>query len=123
MKRLIVITCAALALCGLARTASAQPGHTGDSKRVDIRVAEPMLVGDTLVAPGDYRFQCRHIDGKDLLVVTTTNGKEIARVPCHPEALEGAVQLSEYRAMKRDDGQRVLKSVRLKGDTVAHVLN
>jgi hypothetical protein len=124
MKRFLLITCSALAFLALAARVPAQttePAH-GDSPKADLNLTEPLLVGTTTLQPGEYRYQCKHIDGKNFLVITAAeNGKEMARVPCRPETLKGKVNTSDYRSVVKD-GKRMLTSVRLKGETVAHVV-
>jgi hypothetical protein len=119
MRSLMLAVCVAAVLLPL--RAAAQEAASADSPRVTITVANPTLVGDTLLAPGEYRFQCRHVDGRTFLVVTAPHGdKEIARVPCEQEVLPDKIVNSELRSVIAADGMRTLQSVRIKGEFVAH---
>jgi hypothetical protein len=120
MKSLILAACAALVVLLPYRAVAQEPAHAVDSPRVTITVDNPTLVGDTMIKPGQYKFQCRHVDGKSFLVVTNESNKEVARVPCTQEALPQKIENSELRAIVRADGLRALQSVRIKGETVAH---
>jgi hypothetical protein len=126
MRSLIrAVPVALVALAAVAwpfRAAAAQDPAHADSPRVSITVDNPTLVGATLVKPGSYKFQCRHFDGKTFLVVTDAGNKEIVRVPCEQETLSQKNENSELRSLLRPDGQRVLQSVRIKGEIVAHRL-
>jgi hypothetical protein len=120
MRSLILAVCAAAVLLLPLRAAAQAAAHT-DSPRVTITVVNPMLVGDTLVTPGEYRFQCRHVDGRTFLVVTASHShKEVARVPCEQEVLPDKVANSELRSVIAAEGMRTLQSVRIKGEFVAH---
>jgi hypothetical protein len=120
MKRLMLALCAPIALIAFPVLAAAQPVHA-DSPKVTIVVAQELVVGTTILQPGDYKFQCRTFDGKTFLVVTSAaDGREITRVPCVREMLDGKVTDSEYRTLLRPDGKRTLTLVRIKGEAVAH---
>jgi hypothetical protein len=119
MRSLTVAVCTALVVL-LPWRAAAQEPPAADSPRVTITVDNPTLVGDTMIKPGAYKFQCRHLDGKHFLVVTNENNKEVARVPCTQEALPQKIENSELRSIVRADGLRALQSVRIKGETAAH---
>jgi hypothetical protein len=122
MKSLMLAVCAAAVLLLPLRAAGQEAAHV-DSPRVTITVSNPTLVGDTLLAPGDYRFQCRHFDGRTFLVVTPTHSeKEIVRVPCAQEDLPEKVADSQLRSVIGANGARTLQSVRIKGEFVAHRL-
>lgn len=120
MKSLILAGCAALVLVLPFRATAQEPAHAADSPRVTITVDNPTLVGDTMIKPGQYKFQCKHVAGKSFLVVTNENNKEVARVPCTEEAMPQKIENSELRAIVRADGLRALQSVRIKGETIAH---
>jgi hypothetical protein len=101
--------------------AQATHDHPADSPKATIVVSGQLIVGTTILQPGEYKFQCRTFDGRTFLVVTTVEtGKEIVRVPCVREMLDAKVTNSEYRTFARDDGTRVLVSVRIVGESVAH---
>ena len=120
MRSLILALCTALVVLLPFRAVAQEPAHVADSPRVTITVDNPTLVGDTMLKPGQYKFQCRHFDGKSFLVVIAENNKEVARVPCTQESLSQKIENSELRAIIRADGLRSLQSVRIKGETVAH---
>lgn len=122
MKRLVFIACASLAVLVFPLRAVAQHTHA-DSPKTTLTVTKSLVVGATILQPGQYRFQCRTFDGRTFLVVTSvTTGKEIARVPCVKETLDAAVTDSDYRSIARGDGKWTLTSVRIKGESVAHRL-
>jgi hypothetical protein len=122
MKRLVFIICASVAVLVFPVRAVAQEAHA-DSPKTTLTVTAALVVGPTVLQPGEYRFQCRTFDGRTFLVITSVvSGKEIARVPCVKETLEAPVSDSDYRAVVREDGKRTLTSVRIKGEAVAHRL-
>jgi len=97
--------------------------HAVDSPKVLIVVTQPLVIGTSILKPGDYKFQCRNFGGKTFLVVSAAEtGKEIVRVPCVREMLEGAVPETQFSSIAREDGKRELTSVRIKGESVAHRL-
>ncbi len=120
MKPFIAV-CAALVALAFPRFAAAQAVHEGDSKAIELHLSEPLVVGTTTLKPGDYHFQCKHVDGQQFLVVTSDDERrEVTRVPCTPENLPAAVKVSEFRSRTAPDGMKVLSSVRIKGETIAH---
>ena len=122
MRSLMFAVCAAFIVLFPLRAAAQDPLHA-DSPRVTMAVHNPMLVGNTVLKPGDYRFQCREFDGKTFLVISQVeSGKEILRVPCEKESLDARNVNSELRAIVNPNGTRVLQSVRIKGETIAHRL-
>ena len=122
MRRLVFVACASLAVLVFPVRAFAQHAHA-DSPKTTLTVTTPLVVGTSILQPGQYRFQCRTFDGRTFLIVTSVaGGKEIARVPCVKESLDARVADSDYRAVVREDGKRTLTSVRIKGETVAHRL-
>ena len=122
MKRFVFVACASLAVLVFPVRAFAQHAHA-DSPKTTLTVTTQLVVGTTILQPGQYRFQCRTFDGRTFLIVTSVgSGKEIARVPCVKEALAATVTDSDYRALVREDGKRMLTSVRIKGEAVAHRL-
>jgi hypothetical protein len=118
MKTLILAVCAAAVVLFPLRAAAQASGH--DSPKVTISVPNPTLVGTTQLKPGDYRFQCKHIDGKTFLIVSEVDGKELVRVPCEEQSLSDKVVASELRSIIQPDGTRHLQSVRIKGETIGH---
>jgi hypothetical protein len=125
MKKMMAVLGLLTALLAPARAFAQAPAphnHPYDSPKATINVERDLVVGTTTLKPGEYRFQCRTIDGRTFLVVTLANGgKEIARVPCEREQLNGAISESEFRTVIRE-GQQVLVSVRIKGESVAHTV-
>lgn len=120
MRSLMFAVCAAAVVLFPLRAAAQSPTHA-DSPKVTISVPNPVTLGTTVLKPGDYKFQCRHFDGKSFLVVTDVeSGKEVARVPCREESLNQKVADSELRSILSPNGARVLQSVRIKGETIAH---
>jgi len=122
MKGFLLVAIGALILVSTPGRASAQPAHPHRAK-ADLTISSPLFVGTTLVKPGDYKVQCVDVQGKDFLVVTSLDtGKEVARVPCKPEILSEKVTGSSFVSIARDDGTRELRSVRIKGETIAHAV-
>jgi hypothetical protein len=119
MRSLMFAVCCAVVVLFPLRAAAQDPVHA-DSPRVTMTVTSPTLVGNTILQPGKYRFQCRHFDGKTFLVISPEEGKEILRVPCEQQSLVGKNANSELRAIVNPNGTRVLQSVRIKGETIAH---
>lgn len=125
MKRFALIACTSIALLLFPLRAAAQhAGHdAADSPKVTLTVTKTLIVGTTILQPGNYKFQCRTFEGRTFLVVTSVDtGKELARVPCVKDTLDAAVTDSEYRSIIRDDGKSRLTSVRIKGEAVSHRL-
>jgi hypothetical protein len=121
MKHVALATCFALALVAFPRVAAAQADHHANSKKAEIHLSSPLTVGTTTLAVGDYKFQCIRFGDKDFLVVTTVeDGKEVARVPCTPEELMEKPSVSDMRAVPDGAGGRVLSSVRIRGEKIAH---
>jgi hypothetical protein len=122
MKRLMFIALASLAVLVFPLRAVAQHAHV-DSPTTTLTVTKTLVVGMTILQPGQYRFRCRMFDGRTFLIVTSVSSrKEIARVPCVRETLDTVVTDSDYRSVARADGKRTLTSVRIKGELVAHRL-
>jgi hypothetical protein len=119
MRSLMLAACAAALV--LVPVRAAQNAAHADSPRVTISVDHPTQVGDTVLKPGDYRFQCRHLADKTFLVVSRADsGKEVVRVPCREEALPQKIADSELRVVVQPDGSSALQSIRIKGETLAH---
>jgi hypothetical protein len=120
MTRLTLVLSAVVALA-LPLRAAAQSMPHADSPKVTMTVTQTLNVGPTVLKPGDYRFQCREINGKTYLVITSIEtGKELARVPCVSEMVDTQVANSELRVSVAPTGIRALTSVRIKGEMVAH---
>ena len=123
MKRIISLACGALAMLAIPAFASAQATHPGNSPKADFHLTESLVVGTTTLAAGDYKFQCKHIDGQEFLVVTSADdGREVARVPCRPEELQKKVEMSDFRSISGPSGVHQLTAVRIKGEMVSHRL-
>jgi len=121
-KTIAAIALAAATLLPIRAIAQAAHEHPYDSPRATISVERDLVVGTTILKPGEYKFQCRTFDGKTFLVVTAANGKELARVPCVKEKLDAQVTETEFRSIAQPDGTRVLVSVRIKGEAAAHTV-
>ena len=122
MKHVLLAACAAAVLLVMPARAIAQTDHA-DSPKATVTVIKPLIVGSATLLPGEYKVQCRMLAGRTFLVVSSVaSGKEIARVPCEKEALSAKVRESELRSFERADGAYELRSVRIKGESVAHRL-
>jgi hypothetical protein len=122
MKRLLIVLSCAAAVLFLSTPAIAQSAHVHGGK-ARLQVSTPLQVGSTTIQPGDYKFQCRNIDGTDYLVVTfAATGKEAARVPCKPEMLDKKVSESVFLTVLDPGGTKKLVEVRIKGETIAHAV-
>jgi hypothetical protein len=120
MKRLIVV-CGVLLLLAVPGFAAAQASHPENSGKADFNSSTSFVVGSQTVPAGEYKFQCKTIDGRHYMVVTSADdGAEVARVPCEPEMLSAKAGNSEIRSMSRQGGPTVISSVRFKGEMVAH---
>jgi hypothetical protein len=119
MKRAIVTACAFLAMLALPVLALAQGVHAEKSGKTDLKVSRELIVGTTTLKPGEYRFQCIEIDGQHYLVVKSSDGDEVVRVPCEAEQLSAKIPISDFRSITRD-GKQYLTAVRIKGEMVAH---
>jgi len=121
MKRFIVLAAAVGALSISPAVASAQVTHGEDSKKVDLHISKVLVVGTTTLKEGDYKVQCKNIDGTHFLVVTTAeDGTEVARTPCTPEQVAGKIPITDFRSVPGTDGNPHLSAVRIKGETEAH---
>lgn len=87
----------------------------------DVRRLRRRRAADAAGRVHDYRFECRAIDGKTFLIVSSIETKkEILRVRCGQEALNARVSDSGLRSTIPPDGVRVLQSVRIRGEQIAH---
>jgi hypothetical protein len=122
-KMLAAVALVAATLLPIRAIAQTAHEHPYDSPKATISVERDLVVGTTILKPGEYKFQCRTFDGKTFLVVTdTATGKELTRVPCVREMLHAQVTDTDFRTVARADGTRVLVSVRIKGESVAHIV-
>jgi hypothetical protein len=120
MKRFILAAAAVVAVLLLPVRAAAQPAHA-DSPKATLIVANELVVGTATVLPGEYKIQCKTIEGKTFLVIVSTEtGKEVARVACVREAFEGKVPDTTYGTTQGTAGKRMLTWVRIKGETSQH---
>ncbi len=122
MKRILIAACGVLAFVAWPVLGSAQPTHhAANSPKTDFHISQPLTVGGETLKPGDYTFQCKKINGQDVLVVTSAeDGREVARVPCRPESLATKTSVSELRSVPRPEGGNALTAIRIKGESVAH---
>jgi len=121
MKRTVFAIAAVFVLLVAVR-AFGQPGHV-DSPKATVTVTQTLLVGPAILLPGDYKVQCRLIDGKTFLIVTSVEtGKEVARAECERENLPEKVRETQVHVVTTGDGTQRLQSVRIKGELVAHRL-
>jgi hypothetical protein len=119
MKRMTGVACGMLAALAFPVLASAQVVHPETSKKADMHLTEPMIVGTQTLKPGEYRYQCITMNSETFLVITSDAGEEVARVPCTPEPLAQKAEISEIRSTTRN-GKIYLTSVRVRGETVQH---
>lgn len=120
MKRPIVV-CAVLVLLAVPAFAAAQTSHADNSAKAEFSASKSFVVGSQTLPAGEYKFQCKLIDGRHYMVVTSADdGAEVARVPCEPETLSAKAAHSEFRSISRPDGPNVISSVRFRGEMVAH---
>lgn len=120
MKRTLVAVIGVLAALAIPVVAAAQPAHTKmTTKKADLTLAQPVIVGTTTLQPGEYHYRCVTINGETFLVVTSDRGDEVARVPCTPEPLAKKAELSEIRMTVRD-GKTYVTAVRIQGEMVLH---
>lgn len=122
MKKMIAaFVLVAVSLLPVRAIAQAAHEHPYDSPKATIFVDEALVVGTTVLKAGEYKVQCRTFSGQTFLVVTDAQwGKELARVPCVKETLNAPVTDTQFRSVARPDGRRVLVSVKIKGETLAH---
>lgn len=119
MKRTLSVMIGVLAALAIPVLASAQPAHPEMTKKADLHVTEPLVVGTQTLQTGEYRYHCVTLNGETFLVVTSDEGKEVARVPCTPEQLAKKAETSDIRTITRN-GQVYLTAVRIKGEFVMH---
>ena len=119
MKRTIGMMIGVLAALAIPALASAQPAHSEMTKKADLILAQPIVVGTQTLKPGDYRYHCVTINGETFLVINSENGDEVVRVPCKAEPLAQKAEVSDIRTVTRD-GKTYLTAVRIKGEIVLH---
>jgi hypothetical protein len=122
MKRTIVVMIGVLAALAIPVMAAAQPAHSEMTKKAELHVTQPLVVGTQTLKAGEYHYYCVTANGESFLVVTSDeDGKEIARVPCTPETLAKKAEMSDIRTVTRD-GKVYMTAVRIKGELVMHRL-
>jgi hypothetical protein len=120
MKQMMLAVFAVAAALLSMPIAAQEPAHI-DSPKATILVSQPIVAGSTTLKPGEYRFRCRHLDGKSFVVITAVeSGKEVVRVPCAAHSLEAKVVDPELRTVVQPNGSRTMKSVRFKGESIEH---
>jgi len=126
MKPLILVAASVFALAVMPTTAVAQTGHLmlKDSPKAELTLTEPLAVGNTVLTPGTYKFQCRVFEGgKTFLVVTVAKtGREVARTPCVREIQDGRISNSSFWTKLDANGYRRLTRVGIEGESVTHRL-
>lgn len=120
MSRVMLVVGAALAATALPLVAAAQAAHPESGRKAEFRLSSSVLVGGETLQPGDYRFECKKIEGVHMLVVTSVDtDKEIARVPCTAVELARKAALSQILTT-RQNGVDVLTEVDIKGEAIGH---
>ena len=123
MKALMLVAVAAFALAVLPTTAVAQAGHTmlKDSPKAELTIDYPLAVGNTVLKPGTYKFQCRVFNGRTFLVVTMADtGWEVVRTPCVREELDAPISNASFWTSAGTGGVRTLTRVGITGERVTH---
>lgn len=122
MKRIIFGACLAAAVLVPALAMAQDHAIHADSPKASLTIEQPLTIANTQIVPGEYKFQCRHLGGTDMLVVTNAEtGKEVARVPCRRVELQNKIAESQFK-VSTASGTRTLVSLRIKGEMVEHVL-
>jgi len=125
-KPLTLIAVALFAICVTPTTAVAQAGHImlKDSPKAELTITYPLAVGNTVLTPGTYKFQCRAFEGgRTFLVVTLADtGKEVARTPCVRDSVDSRVANSAFWTTIGATGVRTLTKVEIAGESVTHRL-
>ena len=125
MKALMLVAVAAFALAVMPTTAVAQTGHSmlKDSPKVELTIDYALAVGNTVLKPGTYKFQCRVVNGKTFLVVTVADtGREVARTPCVREEVDVPIENPSFWTSEGANGVRMLTRVGITGEKVTHRL-
>lgn len=126
MKPLMLFAAAVFALAIMPAAAVAQTGHImlKDSPKAELTIDYPLAVGNTVLKPGTYKFQCRVFEGgKTFLVVTVAaTGKEVARTPCENESVDAPISNASFWTMPGTHGTRTLTRVGIQGEVVTHRL-
>ena len=124
MKPLMLAAAAVFALAVMPAAAVAQTGHVmlKDSPKAELTIDYPLAVGNTVLKPGTYKFQCRVFEGgKTFLVVTVAaTGKEVARTPCVNESVDATIPHASFWTTPAPNGVRTLTKVGIQGELVTH---
>jgi len=121
MKRLIGVVAGLLAVCALpALVTSARAADDNPIHKATLTISSAVLVGEQSLPAGTYKFECKVVDGKEMMIFMSQKGKELARVPCTQSNLAGKAEFSGVRTRLGPDGKAVLLSVQIKGETIAH---
>ncbi len=118
MKRLIALLLGVFAISVLPAAAAEQP----QIHKTTLTVTDQIVIGGTTLKAGEYKFECRMTDGKEMMYFIDNKGVEVAKAPCTPTTLPQKVQSTEYRTRNNADGTKTLTSVRIKNETIAHTV-
>ncbi len=120
MKRFLGIL---FGLAAMVASASAAPAQApmNDVHKVSFPFMDAVVVGTKTLPAGQYKLECRMIDGQEVMIFKSEKGVEITRVPCKPVDVAAPVKISQYTLAKKD-GALVLTSVQIKGERITHVL-
>jgi hypothetical protein len=88
--------------------------------RASITLTEAVVVGTTTVEPGEYRFECKDVDGQHFMIVSR-EGKEVTRTQCNRVELNAKIKQTSHRTMMREN-TRIMTELRINGETFAHRL-
>ena len=121
----LMLAAAVFALAVMPAAAVAQTGHVmlKDSPKAELTIDHPLAVGNTVLKPGTYKFQCRVFEGKTFMVVTVAaTGKEVARTPCVSESVDTPIPNASFWTTPGASGTRTLTRVGIQGEVVTHKL-
>ncbi len=121
MKRVIGLFFGLIAISVLPAAAADQV-QSDEVHKAKLTVAAPTVVGDKTLKPGEYKFECRMVDGKHMMFFIDDKGAEAAKAPCAPTTIDSKVATTEYRTRNAADGTKTLLSVRIKNETIAHTV-
>lgn len=121
MKRAIVFLIGVLASSSLPLMAGEQAA-ANEVHKATVTVATPLTVGTQTIKAGEYKFECRLVDGQHVMAFLDSKGNEVAKAPCVQQPLDQKITTTEYRARNNPDGSKSLTAVRIKGETIAHTV-
>lgn len=122
MKRFLGIVFGLTAAVALTAAVSAAPAAAPQVHKVSFTFADPVLVGTQTLPAGKYKLECMMVDGQEVMIFKSEKGVEITRIPCMPKDLTEKVKISHYSGMMKE-GKLQLRSVRIGGEQIEHVLN